>query len=383
MLKVFSNLNDIKNALLRSSPVPSEKILMYLMGLLFLIAGIYGFHQYRIGSDDVNSVEGPLILLISLRIMSGDTPFGTFRCSVRLSILGSVGIVISVFDMLLPYAFTELIQVITMVILAIYSAMCLIWAIKGRENNGPILRSLCMVFGLLLIFMIFDMANIFEFKNCLPYSIMMIAMGLTMTGMAYTRKNFPTHDENEFPILSLTLFFTGVVTLCNVVAIIVTMVTDGNIKLSLMGMMAVFLMILSLRLISEGDSPFGKIGRSNLVVIAGIICMMISMIAVIVPSDTLHSAMSYVLGILNLVEGIRLLRMLLMKKKEIQKVKIRMVITSVTAILFAINLLIPGVIDRTMLLLTMVLMSLTMISLGITIFTLRWSKIKRPDTTVL
>lgn len=376
-------MNHIKNALLRSSPFPSEKILMYLMSLLFLIAGIYGFHQYHIGSDDVNSVEGPLILLISLRIMSGDTPFGTFRCSIHLTILGSVGIVISIFDMILPYAFTDLIQAITMVILAIYSAMCFIWAIKGRESNGVILRSLCMIFGLLLIFIIFDMANIFEFQNCLPYSIIMIAMGLTMMGMAYMRNNFPTHDENEFPIVSLTLFFTGVVMLCNVIAIVITMVTDGDIKVSLRGMMAVFLMILSLRLISEGDSPFGKIGRSNLAVIAGIICMTISMIAVIVPSDTLHSAMSYALGILNLVEGIRLLRMLLMKQKEIQKVKIRMVITSVTAILFAINLLIPGFIDRTMLLFTMVLMSLTMMSLGITIFTLRWSKIKRLDTTVV
>lgn len=374
-------MNEVIDKLTRTSTIPSERILMYLMGLLFLIAGIYGFHQYNIGSDDVDSVEGLLILLISLRIMSGDTPFGTYRRSIHLSILGSIGIIIGVFDLLLPYAFTELIQVITMIILAIYSAMCIVWAIRGREKNGVVLRSLCMIFGLLLIFMIFDMANIFDFEDCLPYSIVMVAMGLTMTGMAYTRTNFPIHKKDEFPIMSLILFFTGIVMLCNVIAIVIMMVTAGNIKISLRGMMAVFLMILALRLISDGDSPFGNIGRSNLAVIIGIICMTISMIAVIVPSDVLHSIMAYTLGLLNLVEGIRLLKMLVMREKEIQKVKLRITVTSMTAILFGINLLIPGVFDSTMILFTMVLMSITMISLGMTIFTIRLRKIKVIDQT--
>lgn len=368
-------MNEIINKLTRTSTFPSEKILMYLMGLLFLIAGAYGLYQFYEGSDDIGSIEGLLILLISLRIMSGDTPFGTFRRSMYLSILGSMGIIVSVFDLLLPYTLVNLIQLITAIILTIYTVMCFIWAIKGRENNGIILRSLCMIFGILMIFVILMITDVLEFQDCLPYSILMITMGITMTGMACFRTNFPPHKENEFPISSMTLFFTGIVMLCNVFAII--LMATGNAEMSMRGTMAIFLIILALRLISLGDTPFGQLNRSNIVVIIGIICMTLGMVAVIMPSHFLYSVMAYTLGLLNLVEGIKLIRMFFSNDKKIKKVKFRVGISGVATIFFGINMLLPGIFSGTMMLFTMALMAVTMISLGMTIFTIRMAEMRK------
>lgn len=368
-------MNDVKSTLTRASPVPSEKILMYLMGLLFLISGIYGFYQYSEGRNDGTAIEGLLILLISLRIMSGDTPFGTFHRSIYLSILGSVGIIVSVFDLLLPYIFIDLMQAITVIILATYTAMCLTWAIKGRENNGQTVRILCVIFGLLMLLTIFLIMGFFEFGDRLPYATIITAMGLTMTAMAYTRTNFQTHEETEFPIASLTLLFTGIIMLCNVFAMI--LMTVEGAEMSIRGTMAVFLIILALRLISEGDTPLGKIQKSNFVIIIGIICMIISMVAVIIPSDILDDTMSYALGILNLIEGAHLMKMIMENNKDVKQIKFRTSISGIIMIIFGISALLPSMFTETFTLLTTALMSITMISLGITVFTFKLSEIKK------
>lgn len=369
--------SDVKRILMRTSSVPSEQILMYLMGLLFLVAGIYSLYLYYGPREDMGSVEGILILLISLRIMSGDTPFGKFRRSIILSILGSIGIIVGIFDLLLPYTLKDLIEVLTVGILVIYTAMCFIWAIKGRNENGMALRSLCGLFGILMIFTILLIVDLFGPDEYLISGIVMLAMGITMTLMAYLRTDFPTHDGNEFPIASLTMLFSGIVMLCEVIAILL-MMKEGD-ELSMRGTMAVFLMILALRLISAGDTPLGKTDRTSLVIVVGMICMTIAMVAVIIPSHTLYLLMAYALGLLNLTEGLRLIRMLLKKDEHMEKVKIRVWISSLTMMLFGINALMPGIFSGTMMLFTMALMSLTMISLGTTISSLRLKEIKKTN----
>jgi len=365
---------NIKRTMMKTSSVPSERILMYLISLLFLIAGIYGLYQYNGSRENMGSVEGILILLISLRIMSGDTPFGKFRRSILLSIFGSIGIIVGIFDLLLPYTLKDLIRILTIGILIVYSVMCFIWAIKGRNNNSMTLRILCGIFGILMILTILLMIDLFGSDEYLIAGIVMLAMGITMALMAYLRIDFPIHEGNEFPVASLTMLFSGIVMLCEVIAILL-MIKEGD-EMSMRGTMAVFLMILALRLISAGDTPIGKTKRTPLVIIVGMICMTIAMVTVIIPSHTLYLLMAYALGLLNLTEGLRLIRMLLKKDEHMEKVKLRIWISSLTMILFGINALMPGIFSGTMMLITMTLMSITMISLGTTVSSLKLKEIK-------
>lgn len=369
--------NDIKTVLMKEVSTPYEKYLMLTLGILFIISGIYELSLYPNGIENKNSIEGLFILLISFRILTGDTVIGNFNSSPQLAILGSVGIAISVLGLLIPTIMTGVVGTVSALIIAVYAIACIVGPILNTNKESLRFRSVCFVFGILLLLLTINNLGVKIFRDYDIAGITLVIMGVLIIMMAIFRTRFVDHRKDDFPIISLTILITGLSLFCCIIA---GVLSGGDQSIfSLNGSMAIFTIAIGIKILSVGNTPFGNIRRSRLAIAIGVFCISITMLAIIMPYDGLKSLLSITLGSINMLGGLYLVNMLLRKKGLPSVMPVRFTIASLSMILFGFNRLLPGIFAGEFLLFTLILFAFTMTSIGATIFSITMSNKRKSE----
>lgn len=370
-----STLHNLKTNVLKEISTPYEKLLMIVLGILFIVSGIYELSLYPDGSGNMNSIEGLFLLIISFRILSGDTVLGNFHCSLPLAILGAIGIAVSVVSLLVPTIMTEVVGTISGAILFVYAIVCMIAPIIGKNKETPLYLLLCFIFGTMLLLITLNNLGLDIFSNYNAAGLTLTAMGFILIMMALLRTGFIKHDNNEFPVISLTVLLTGLSLFCCIIAIIICN-GDQNVY-SITGSMAVFMMAIGVKIISIGNTPFGNIRRSRLAIGLGIFCISLTMVAVILPIETLKTLLSYTLGTVNILGGLYIANQIVKKHGLPHKMPIRFSIAFLSMLLFGFNRLFPGIFAGDLLMPTLILFAFVMTSVGATIFSISISNYEK------
>ena len=332
----------------------SIEVVILMVFAVFML--IFGFLLFKIHTGDLpyapDSTYGLFLVIVSFQIITmGKTPFGDFRRSWALIIIGICAAIIGMVACFVPGYLSGLVRMLVGIILFAGGIALLVQLFASKEKAKTwmkvpgILRQLTIACGLVYaITLISGLITLFPGITTDPQTaLVLIIYGISFFYLSWcihkVSKVYPEEtddlllsklnsDSNKSKLfaffqetsLNLTpaiLLLLGV--LLALLGVLLFPVNMGLIPFSPDGQLGLLLVIIAIQMMALGSTPVGQYNRSWLLILIGIVFAALGIFSCIVPG-LLTDVLRIFLGILNILGGVILLiKQFLPKLYEISK----------------------------------------------------------------
>lgn len=399
-------------SLFKVSILTMETVLLFVLGLFMLIFGLLQF-QILAGALPFNpgGTYGLLLVLISLLVITtGKTPFGTFRRTRLMIIIGICTAVLGTISCFIPGVMDEMIRVLAGLLL--FSSGCIrLVQLVVHEKKGPlwirfggILRHLTLSCGLVyLTWSVSGIVLLFPGLIADPYpAYLAVFLGICFFYLSWcmqrvwllyhsqkpgdeTRVEHSSHSGfQEWYLLQESLIPPGIVFMLLLGVIFVLFaallipVYLGVFPFSRDSQFGLLMVLMAVQVLSLGKTPFGVYTRSWPLMILGVAVITLGMYACIIPG-LITGWMLIPLGVYNLLTGSvglgRLIYPLLREKRSSmgrsfpsrpmgRNLLVTIVLLYLSTLIFGLNVLLPGLIPGIVVLILLFVLGLLLLILA-------------------
>lgn len=386
--KVYTKKNELHVG--GESDLTIEVVILIIFGIFMLLFGLLLFQIHTgVLPYAPDSTYGLFLLLISFQIVTlGKTPFGDFKRSWLLILIGIACAIVGMGAGFIPGYLSDSIRIIVGLILSLGGTILLFElfirkdkARTWRKFSG-VLRHLILACGLVYtisficglitlfpgiltdqqtaVILILYAVSFFYLAFCIQKAVREYPsskQGAVISDADRTPKNGirKVLEETSLSLsLSVLLMVAVLLTLLGIILILVNL---GIVPFSQDGLLGMLLVIFSIQMMALGETPIGAYKRSWLMIGLGMIFTILGVISCIVPG-VLTGLLQILLGLLNILGGVILLigryyPVLAALKNPPQKpapqlpilkrLNITQTILNIVSIAFGISMLIPGI----------------------------------------
>ena len=365
-----------------------EVVILLILGIFMLGFGLLLFkiHAGKL-SYNPDSTYGLFLVIVSLQVITmGKTPFGDYRRSWALIIVGICTAVLGMFACFIPGYITRFARIFVGIVLFGGGLTLLVQLFTAEKKArtwmtiGGMLKQLTIACALTYVLTICTgVLTLFPGTTTdTQTAVLLIAYGLSFfylswciwkVGHLYPSESVITNlegtasknrldifRETSLPLSLAILIILGI--LLAVLGLLLFPVNLGIIAFSPDGQLGLLLTVTAIQMMSLGETPLGQFKRSWLMIMIGLLFAGLGVVASIVPG-LLTGMLQILLGLLNLIGGaVSLIKHYLPMLREdstpgsapdivppnVKKLTAIQTTLNCVQIAFGISMLIPGVI---------------------------------------
>ena len=341
MYKMASNNLKTRKTLLRIRKEYNfsiEVVILMVFGVFMLI---FGFLLFKIHTGALpytpDSTYGLFLVIVSFQIITmGKTPFGDFRRSWTLIIIGICAAIIGMIACFVPGYLSGLVRILVGIILFAGGIALLVQLFASKEKAKiwmkvpGILLQVTIACG--LVYAITIISGLITLIPCITTdpqtALVLIIYGISFFYLSWCIHNvskvypeepdaiskldsnnnksklFAFFQETSLHLAPAILLLLGV--LLALLGILLFPVNLGLIPFSPDGQLGLLLVIIAVQMIALGSTPIGQYKRSWILILIGIVFVALGVTSCIVPG-LLTNVLRIFLGILNILGGVLLL----------------------------------------------------------------------------
>ncbi len=309
-----------------------EIVILVILGMFMLLFGALLFAIYS-GNLPYNpdSTYGLFLVIVSLQVVTmGKTPFGDFRRSWALLIVGIGTAIVGMLACFIPGALTEFLRTLIGVVLLAGGLTLLLQLSFSQQKArtwwriGGILQQLTIACGLVYaLTVVVGIATLFPavatnrqvatLLICYGASFFYLTWCIWEVSKSYPAESPATGADNvsskalfgifqtaSLPLSVAILILLGV--LLTLLGLLLFPVNFGLLPFSPDGQLGLLLTIMAIQILALGDTPLGQFERSWLIIIVGLVFAALGVVSSIVPG-VLTGMIQVLLGLLNVIGG--------------------------------------------------------------------------------
>jgi len=332
----------------------SIEVVILMVFAVFML--IFGFLLFKIHTGDLpyapDSTYGLFLVIVSFQIITmGKTPFGDFRRSWALIIIGICAAIIGMIACFVPGYFSGLVRMLVGITLFAGGITLLVQLFLSKEKAKNwmkvpgILRQLTIACGLVYVITIISgLITLLPGITTDPQTaLVLIIYGISFFYLSFCihkvskvypeesddsalsklnsdgnkSKRFAFFQETSLDLTPAILLLLGV--LLVLLGVLLFPVNLGLMPFSPDGQLGLLLVIIAVQMMALGSTPVGQYNRSLLLILVGIVFAALGIFSCIVPG-LLTDVLRIFLGVLNILGGVILLiKQFLPKLYEIRK----------------------------------------------------------------
>ena len=385
-----------------------EIVILLIFGTFTLIFGVLLF-KIQDGSlpYNSNSAFGLFLVLLAFQVITmGKTPYGDFRRSWALVIIGIVAAFVGMSACFLPGFYPDAARILTGVILLTGGLTLLLQLLLSERRARLWIRIggllIHLTIACALVYALTALAGLITLVSGLTTltqtGIILIVYGASFFYLAACLRGIPAENRPEtaqlaseaqpnersglFREVSLSLSEAILVLmgiLLTFFGLLLFPVNLGLLAFSPDGQLGLLLTLMAIQAMALGDTPFGQFRRSPFIIIVGFIFAALGIVSSIVPG-LLTGMIAILVGLLNLVSGgTSLIKRFLPKPQEtaapspapvavppdVQKLIATQTAASCFALGFGVSTLLPGLVPGPVMAAILVVFGLLMFRLVI------------------
>ena len=332
----------------------SIEVVILMVFAVFML--VFGFLLLKIHTGDLpyapDSTYGLFLVIVSFQIITmGKTPFGDFRRSWALIIIGICAAIIGMVACFVPGYLSGLVKMLVGIILFAGGIALLVQLFASKKKAKTwmkvpgILQQLTIACGIVyVITLISGLITLFPGITTDPQTaLILIIYGISFFYLSWCihkvskvypeeqddlllnklnsdsskSKLFAFFQETSLHLTPAILLLLGV--LLVLLGVLLFPVNLGLIPFSPDGQLGLLLVIIAIQMMALGSTPVGQYNRSWLLILIGIVFAALGIFSCIVPG-LLTDVLRIFLGVLNILGGVILLiKQFLPKLYEIRK----------------------------------------------------------------
>ncbi len=307
-------------------------VILLILGMFMLLFGALLFAIYS-GKLPYNpdSTYGLFLVIVSLQVVTmGKTPFGDFRRSWALIIVGTGTAIVGMVACFIPGSLTEFLRTLIGVVL-LASGLTLFFRLSFSEQKartwwriGGILQQLTIACGLVYaLTVVVGIVTLFPtVATNRQVATLLIGYGASFFYLTWciweVSKSYPAESPatgadnviskarfgifqtTSLPLSIAILILLGV--LLTLLGLLLFPVNFGLLPFSPDGQLGLLLTIMAIQILALGDTPLGQFERSWLIIIVGVVFAALGVVSSIVPG-VLTEMIRVLLGFLNVIGG--------------------------------------------------------------------------------
>ena len=339
------------------SDVPLEVVILLLAGIALLITGILLFPVYA-GTLPYyeNGLYGLLLFIFALQAVAlGKTPFGDLRRSVPLVAAGVIVACLGIVTCFVPDLFSEISRLLLFLCLAAGGTVLLTQLFINKDKartwvkHGRFFKQL--TFGCAAVYLLSILAGLLLWRKnllsprgtafaVLAYGAAIVHLALVLREVygSYPAAAEPNGADLRLPIDRAMILLTGVFMV--LLGLLLLPVNFGLLPFSGSAQLGLLMVILSLQMLSTGNTPIGPYTRSRFMVLLGLAFGGLGVVSCIIPG-ILVKPLTFLIALLNISGGvIALSRMGLFRKKKLgePRTPVPPILTRLNSVQLAMNL---------------------------------------------
>lgn len=325
------------HVLIREADLTLETVILLVLGVFMLL---FGLLQIKIHSGDLpynhDGTYGLLLVIVSLQIITmGKTPFGTFRRSWILVLIGIGTAVLGTIACFIPDILSDFIHNLIGIILVTGGTALLLQLIFHKEKARQwiripsILQHLTFACGLVyLLEIIIGVVTLFPDSTMYPLNAVLYSLfGISFFYLAWCIQKvasiYPQKESQDSTITSSSTIAGGkkyhflvqdasiptnitIFLLLGVVfiqfTILLVPISLGVFPFSKSSQVGLLMVIMAIQVLALGKTPIGEYKRSWLLIMAGLFIASVGIYSCIIPG-LLTDEMLILLGSWNLITG--------------------------------------------------------------------------------
>jgi hypothetical protein len=358
-----------RNYFLEETELTLDVVILLIAGLMMVMTGILLFPVTRgVVPYYENGVYGLVLFLFALQIiLLGKTPFGDMKPSKPLFCIGLAAASAGIVTCFIPGIFSRFPAMLLFLCFTPGGAALLVhlfiapdrfrvWARLGGLfhllwTGCAAVYLLSMVIGVLILNQgLFSGAE--TAVTVLVFGGAILFLALVMKRM-YMKYPAPKEKEGEAGVLSSdhsVILVTGIFMI--LLGVLLVPVSLGMLPFAASAQLGLLMVIMSLKMLSTGNTPIGAFRRTRLVVICGILFAALGIVSCIVPG-ILVPFLTLLIGVLNILGGFIGFRGMasgLLKKGRspvptaLGRLHISQAVLNLLSVMFGLSMLLPGLI---------------------------------------
>lgn len=321
-----------------SPEISFEVIVLFVFGIMMLL---FGALLFKIHTGELpytpDSTYGLFLVIVSLQIIAlGRTPFGDFKRSWILIILGIFTAAIGMTACFIPGYLSNMVRILAGLLLFTGGIALLLQLFISKEkakiwiNVSGVLRHLTLssalvyflsaVLGFITLFPLFTTDTLTAVMLLIyGLSYFYLAVCIHKTNIKYKKEiqEIKISDENsefkrksgvfseaEIPLSVAVIIPVGFLLL--LLGFLLFPVSTGLIPFSPDGQLGLLMVVMAIQMLALGETPAGQFQRSWLLMIIGVVFATIGIFSCLVPG-ILTGILQELIGALNITGGIILL----------------------------------------------------------------------------